>query len=74
MTTLAERLRKLDLTSAEDSRGVPVSVPWPELCAVVEAAENLCPRAQGVFERETAETRAYAALEALARRLDEEGL
>jgi hypothetical protein len=64
MTTLAERLRRLG--ERPMSKAGERDRLWPEVCAVVEAAEHRGKHAP--------EGWCAGAVAALARRLDEEGL
>jgi hypothetical protein len=67
MITLAERLRKLEHDLRLIRHGERQAIPWPELCAVVEAAMKL----DGTSPRWVTLNEAIAAL---ACRMDEEGL
>jgi hypothetical protein len=72
VSTLAERLRKLGDVYAygPTAEAIPVVVPWPEVCAVVDAAENL---ANG-FELRSPQAELQDELSVLAIALDEAGL
>jgi hypothetical protein len=71
MSDLAERLRELDQEHPEVF-GLTIGDFWPELCAVVEAAEGVWAADRGKLPGKLA--RLYEARDTLARRLDEEGL